>query len=140
MRKETAGVPPLQHEGQTPNDTVDKANILNYQLQSVFTEDNKTEIPNMGNKKFNRMNDINITINGVEKLLKELNPNNASGSDHLTPKILKELHHELAATVTFLFNESMFLGKTPTDWKPAFVCPIYKKGPRHETANDRPVS
>ena len=138
MRKETAGVPPLKHEGQRSNDTVDKANTLNHQSQSVFTEDNKTEMPHMGNKNFNTMNDTNITINGVEKLLKELNPKKASGSDQLTPRILKELHHELPTTDTF--NKSTFLGKTPTDWKHAFVCAIYKKVPHHEPANYSSVS
>ena len=77
-------VPPLKHEAQTSNDTVDNANTLNYQFQSVFTEDNKTEMPNMGNKNVNTMNDIKITINGVWKLLKELNPNKSSEPDQLT--------------------------------------------------------
>ena len=86
------------------------------------------------------MEDINITVNEVEKLLKELNPNKASGPDQLSPRILKELHHELAPSVTFIFQKSLDLGQTPIDWKHAFVCPIYKKGPRHEPANYRPVS
>ena len=49
------------------------------------------------------MNDINITLNGVTKLIKDLNPNKASGPDELTPSILKELHEEIAPAVTILF-------------------------------------
>ena len=35
------------------------------------------------------MHDINITLNGVTQLLKDLNPNKASGPDELTHRILK---------------------------------------------------
>jgi hypothetical protein len=49
-------------------------------------------MPEVGGKRYNTMNDINITLNGVTKLLRDLNPNKASGPDELTPRILKELH------------------------------------------------
>jgi hypothetical protein len=49
------------------------------------------------------MNDINITLNGVTKLIKDLSPNKASGPDELTSRILKELHEEIAPAVTILF-------------------------------------
>lgn len=41
----------------------------------------------------------------LTKLLKDLNPNKASGPDELTPRILKELHEEIAPAVTFLFQK-----------------------------------
>ena len=69
-RKETTGVPPLKHQGKTSNDTIDKANALNNQFQSVFTEDSENIMPEIGGKRYNTMNDINITLNGVTKLLK----------------------------------------------------------------------
>ena len=102
-RKETTGVPPLKHQGKTSNDTIDKANALNNQFQSIFTEDSENIMPEIGDKRYNTMNDINITLNGVAKILKALNPNKASGPDELTPSILKELHEEIAPEVTFLF-------------------------------------
>jgi hypothetical protein len=87
-RKGTTGVPPLKHQGKTSNDTIDKANALNNQFQSVFTEDSENIMPEIGGTRYNTMNDINITLNGVTKLLKDLNPNEASGPDELTPRIL----------------------------------------------------
>jgi hypothetical protein len=78
---------------------------LNNQLQSVFTEDSEIIMPEIGGKRYNTMNDINITLNGVTKLLRDLNPNKASGPDELTPRILnlslKELHEETAPAVIF---------------------------------------
>jgi hypothetical protein len=50
-----------------------------------------------------------------------------------------ERHEEIAPAVTFLFQKSLSLGQTPIDWKHAYVCPIFKKGARHEPANYRPV-
>jgi hypothetical protein len=60
----------LKHQGKTSNDTIDKANALNNQFQSVFTEDSENIMPEIGGKRYNTMNDINITLNGVTKLLK----------------------------------------------------------------------
>jgi hypothetical protein len=37
--------------------------------------------------KFNTIKDINITENGVHKLLKTLNPNKAAGPDNITPRV-----------------------------------------------------
>jgi hypothetical protein len=100
-------------------------------------------MPEIGGKRYNTMNDINITLNGVTKLLRDLNSNKASGPDELTPRILnlslKELHEETAPAVTFLFQKSLNLGQTPIDWKRAYVCPIFKKGACHEPANYRRV-
>ena len=113
---------------------------LNNQLQSVFTEDSEIIMPEIGDKRYNTMNDINITLNGVTKLLRDLNSNKASGPDELTSRILKELHEEIAPAVTFVFQKSLNLGHTPIDWKHAYVCPIFKKGARHEAAIYRPDS
>jgi hypothetical protein len=57
------------------------------------------------------MNDINITLNGVTKLLRDLNSNKASGPDELTPRILnlslKELHEYLLPPISgIIISES----------------------------------
>jgi hypothetical protein len=57
------------------------------------------------------MPEITITENGVEKVLQNLNPNKACGLDELTPRLLKELAHELTPIVTMIFQRSLELGK-----------------------------
>ncbi|ESO12452.1 hypothetical protein HELRODRAFT_137313, partial [Helobdella robusta] len=56
------------------------------------------------------------------------------------PKILKEIRHEVGATLCEIFNDSLRSGNIPRDWRDAIVTPLFKKGLRSETSNYRPVS
>jgi hypothetical protein len=48
------------------------------------------------------INDINITVSGVEKLLSKLNPTKAAGPDNITPRVLKELAPILCVSACFI--------------------------------------
>ena len=76
----------------------------------------------------------------VFKLLKNLNPNKASGPDEQSPKLLKELHKEIAPILTCIYKSSIETGIVPQDWRSATVAPIYKKGPKCKPSNYRPIS
>ncbi len=84
--------------------------------------------------------DIFIHAPGIEKLLKDLDPNKACGVDEIPPRILKEVAHELAPILTKIFQTSLDSGQLPEDWRRANVSPIYKKGDRTRAENYRPVS
>ena len=75
------------------------------------------------------MPEINITDKGVEGLFKGLNPNKASGPDEISPRLLKELHAEIAPILTKIYRSSLSTGIVPNDWKTALVAPVYKKAP-----------
>ena len=60
-----------------------------------------------------------ISIEGVDKRLQVLSPNKASGPDEFSPKILKELHHEIAPILTLIFNLSLETGVVPLGWRRA---------------------
>ena len=81
------------------------------------------------------MSEITITNKGVESLLKDLNPNKASGPDEISPRLLKELHHEIAPSFTKTYRSSLSTGTVPNDWKTALVVPVYKKGPKCKPSN-----
>jgi len=94
-------IPPLKSVGLLHDDSVDKANILNAQFQQAFSC--KEELDESQFKKRCNMNgqyetapDINITEEGVRKLLTGLNPHKAAGPDSITPRVLKELVDEIA--------------------------------------------
>ena len=83
---------------------------------------------------------IDISIEGVDKLLQGLSPNKASGLDEISPKILKELHHEIAPILTLIFNLSLKTGVVTIYWRTADVVPEYKKGSKSKASNYRPIS
>ena len=78
-----------------------KANILSNQYKSVFTidENNNQEKLPLPKRILPDMPDISITVEGVRKLLSQLNPSKASGPDKMPPRILKELANEIAPAI-----------------------------------------
>ena len=90
--------------------------------------------------KFEPMHSIQITEEGVTKLLKNLNPHKAPGPDNITPRVLKELATHISPILTIIFRKSYNTGEIPSICKRAFVCPIFKKGKKFEAINYHPVS
>ena len=85
------------------------------------------------------LDNIDITEAGVYKL-QDLNPHKASGPDAISSCVLKELATEVAPLLTIIYQSSMNTGEVPSDWRDAFVTPIFKKGERYNPANYCPVS
>ena len=53
------------------------------------------------------MPDIDISFNGLLKLLKNLKPGKAAGPDKLKPLLLKELRDEIAPIIKVIFDKSL---------------------------------
>lgn len=149
-RTENYGIAPLKSEGTTHTDPTDQATVLNQQFESVFSKPKALSLrilselnlwfQGLNPKNILQMPEISITLNGVENLLKSLNPNKASGPDEISPRLLKELHHEIAPFLLKIFQSSLKTGIVPNDWKSALVAPVYKKGPKSKPSNYRPIS
>ena len=86
------------------------------------------------------MDKINITKEGVLKLLKNLDTSKATGPDEITARMLKESAEEIAPVLTSLFQQSLDTGTLPDDWLLANVSALFKKGSRESPENYRPVS
>ena len=54
--------------------------------------------------------DLEITCNGIIKLLKRLNPHKAAGPDGIKPRVLKELAESVAPILTIIFRKSLSSG------------------------------
>ena len=83
---------------------------------------------------------LNITTQGVAKLLKDLDIHKATGPDNISTHLLKELNLELAPGLALIFQASLHQCRLPLDLKIANVVPIYKKGDHSSPSNYRPVS
>ena len=144
-KQDKQGIAPLKHEGLLTNDPKAKANILNKQFQSVFSQSAPPPLKllchqTLNKNSFNDMLPFNITCEGVLKLLKGLKPHKAAGPDNLKPLVLKEIAAEITPSLTLIFQASLHQGKLPSDWKNANVTPVYKKGERYKASNYRPIS
>ena len=86
------------------------------------------------------MKDIHIAASDITKLLNNINPHKATGPDQVSGKILKEISTDITPAIQLIFQKSLFTGTIPTDWKHANVCPVFKKGDKHNAINYIPVS
>ena len=86
------------------------------------------------------MPEIQISLKGIEKLLKSLNPHKAAGPDQFKSIFLQTLHAELAPLLQVIFQNSLDSGKLHHIWKEVNVSPIFKEGDKSDPANYRPIS
>ena len=77
---------PLKENGLLKDTSREKAEILNAQFSSVFTTDDLSDFPDQTpwheDLQHLEIADIHISEDGVEKLLKDLNPQGVSGITH----------------------------------------------------------
>jgi hypothetical protein len=128
LKKDASGIAPLKQDGVLISDAKGKADILNKQYASVFTEEDTTSIPDLGPCPYPKMPTPVIQQIGVQKLLCNLNTNKAAGPDNLSPRFLKEVSTELSPLLTSLFQKSLVEGQVPSQWRTANVTPVFKKG------------
>ena len=140
QKKESAGIPTLKTEEGLATISATKAEALNRQYQSVFTEEDTSSFPEKGPSPYSVMPPISFTTEGIEKLLRNLNPQKASGPDLIPIRILREAAHQIAPILQVIFTQSYNTGTLPADWLSANIVAIFKKGNRSIPANYRPVS
>ena len=119
----------------------EKAQALNAQFSSVFTSsDASSMLPDKGASPYEPIQNLHISPPGVNKQLKELNINKASGPDEIPARMLRDYADEITPALTHLFQQSYVKGVLPSDWSKARVASIYKSGDKSNPANYRPVS
>lgn len=103
LRKEKCGIPTLNTKSGIPatSDTT-KANTLNGQFQSVFTDEDTKNIP-ITSKLYPDMPDITFGVEGVIKQFQNINPSKSSGPDQLPARYLKETAMESGQMFHHLF-------------------------------------
>jgi hypothetical protein len=140
QKNEHFGIPSLKKDGKMYSDSKDKCEILNSQFKSVFTKIAATITPQLPGNNFPSIIPLEITTNGVKKLLEKINVSKAAGPDEIPGRLLNMLSAELTPVLHSIFVQSLETGEVPDDWTSANVTPIYKKGNKHLAENYRPVS
>ena len=106
-KQDNVGISPLKRDGVLFNDKIDTANILNDQFTSVFTQEDGNAIPTLKGDKFPSIDELTITYENIEKLLRDLKPNKASGPGCVPARFLKETATELAPALSAFFTQSL---------------------------------
>ena len=118
--------------------------ILNEYFITVFTQENLQDIP-VSEQMFRaeeneKLKDITITKEQVEKEIDRLKKFKSPGPDEMYPRVLKECKDVISEQLTNIFRKSLDSGEVPELWRQANVVPIFKKGNRGLASNYRPVS
>ena len=94
----------------TYSDPKSKADILNKQFSSVFTQEPHDTMPDLGENPYPTMPDITIHTGGVTKLLRNIKPHTAAGPDNISARILKETADQIAPVLSLVFQASLMQG------------------------------
>ena len=140
LKVDRIGMPSFIWNSKLMSQAKQKAEALSQQNKSVFTVEDLKSMLTKGPSSWKSMADIEINVNGVEKLLASLNPKKAIGPDKVSTWMLKTFAPTIAPILQSIFIQSLSSGEVPLDWKTAKISAIYKKGERSDSGNYRPVS
>ena len=79
LRHSSTGVLSLNTTNGTATSTIDKTDALSNQFLSVFTKEDCSNLPTLNSSPTKSMLPIQISTEGIVKLLKELKPQRAPG-------------------------------------------------------------
>ena len=121
----------VELNGSTYSDRITKADAFSTYFTFVFNSNTYISIPtDPPTSPFTSdiISTLEFCAEKVLSALQSVRPNKTPGPDRLHPKILKEYANELANSLCLIFNKSSRLGKLPSEWKPANITPVFKKG------------
>ena len=82
LRQSSTGVLSLNTINGTATSTIDKADAHNNQFQSVFTKGDCSNLPTLNSSPTKSLLPIQVSTQGIVKLLKELRLHKAPGPDY----------------------------------------------------------
>ena len=88
----------------------------------------------------NRIDHITIQCDEILSLIRNLNPNKATGSDGISGQILRLCDNSVVLPLKIIFQNILVASAYPDTWKLANVIPIFRKGDKQSINNYRPIS
>ena len=110
-----------------------------FSLQCKLVVNNSVVLPfNFLTEK--RFDHITIHDDKLLSLIRNLNPNKATGTDGISGQILLLCDNSVVLPLKLIFQNILVTSIYPDMWKLANVTPIYKKGDKQLVTNYRPIS
>ena len=138
QRKDFSSITSLEVDGQCITSPQEKAETLNNQFFTFFTDEN-TSFSNLETT-FPLIGSLSFSTKGIENVLNNLSTNKSPGPDCIPNFVLKLCSSIIAPVLQVIFTQSLKNQTLPTDWLSANIVPIHKKGNRNLASNYRPIS
>jgi hypothetical protein len=130
----------LKWKEEIAENAEDKANLFNNYFGSVFLDTSNDISPPIVPTHNPRLSSIQVSEEEVLRMLKNLDTTKSTGPDTIPAMILKHCAETLCSSLTHIINLSLASGRVPSIWKTAHICPVWKKGPKGNVTNYRPIS
>ena len=142
QRTTKTSIPDLERKDGSKATTDDeKAEILNNQFTSVFTDEDLSNVPEFTpHPCTSYLEKFEINKTSVQKKLSKLRTDKSCGPDDVHPFILNHLADIMAIPLTLIFNNSIKSGIVPEIWKEGIVSALYKKGKKSQASNYRAIT
>ena len=88
----------------------------------------------------NRLSALNFSIDGIAKILQNLDPNKSHHHDKTSIRMLQLRGSSICKALELIFQQAMESGFLPSEWKKRNVVPIHKKDDKQCLKNYRPMS
>jgi hypothetical protein len=132
----------LDTGGKWITEASDKANLFAHSFLA------KSELPTIVTNEFSSIDDeshtsmsgfLPIRLRHAEQILQKFDEGSATGSDHLSTRILKSCSKSLALPIVLLSRMILEHGVWPRIWCKHWVFPLHKKKTKSNTGNYRGV-
>ena len=139
-------VGPLYKGEEVISDETEVAECLQEQFCSVFSSPKPDEqIEDIddffeSNDDESGLNDVNFTVEEIEKAISEIRSNAACGDDGFSALLLKNCKSELSVPLYIIWRHSLDSGEIPGLLKSSKISPIHKGGLKSVPKNYRPVA
>jgi hypothetical protein len=125
-KQENSGVARLRgNDGMLHSASNNKAEILNAQFKSTYTQEDLTNLPDVGRNIIPKLQEIRVMEKSVLKLLQNLKVHKAAGPDTISPRLLNSLASVITPDITRIFQTLLDEGTVPTDWRKANIVPVF---------------
>ena len=114
-KQETFGISALKSNGNVITDSLSKAEIFNSLFKSVFTPQSGHTFLQLPGTQCPKIKPLHVSKNGVFMLPDRIDVSKSSGPDKLPGRLLQSLAKEITPVVHFIFTQSLFTGKLPTE-------------------------
>jgi exonuclease III len=132
---ERPGIPELLVNDIKATSDQEKANLLQKQFESVWTQKKSPLLIESGPNE-----SIDCPAKATLHALQNLDVKKAPGPDGISPRILRKMSIAIAPALSHIISLSWRNSEIPSDWKKAVVVPIPKKARSSNPEDYRPIS